>query len=161
MNYAKLNTHDIANGAGVRVSLFVSGCRNRCKGCFNPEAWSFDYGQEFTLLTAMEIDNALDNDYISGLSILGGEPFEPENIEILTALCETMKHMHPDKTIWIYTGYCYEDFKHHEIMKYIDVLVDGRYEEDLRDARLMFRGSSNQRIINVRQSRKTGQTELM
>lgn len=160
MKYGKINKTDIANGTGVRVSLFVSGCRNRCKGCFNPETWSFDYGEEFTLSTLMEILNALESDYISGLSILGGDPFEPENIETVTILCENVRRLYPDKTIWVYTGYLYEDLKDLEIMKYIDVLVDGRFVEAQKNLMLKFRGSDNQRVIDVQASRSSGSTTL-
>ena len=160
MNYAKLNTHDIANGTGVRVSLFVSGCRHRCKGCFNPEAWNFDYGQEFEFKTALELDNALDQPFISGLSILGGEPLEPENIEVVTSICNMVHQFHPDQSIWLYTGNLYEDVKDLEVMKYIDVLVDGEFVEELKDITLKFRGSKNQRIIDVKKSRKVDQVVL-
>ena len=160
MNYAKLNTHDIANGPGVRVSLFVSGCRHRCKGCFNAEAWNFDYGREFEFKTALELDNALDEPFISGLSILGGEPLEPENIEVVTAICEMVHQFHRDQTIWLYTGSLYEDVKDLEVMKYIDVLVDGEFVEELKDITLRFRGSKNQRIIDVRKSRKANSVVL-
>lgn len=156
MNYGRINKTDIANGPGVRVSLFVSGCRNRCKGCFQPETWSFNYGQEFTLKTWFELEDALDKKYIDGITILGGDPFEPENIEPVTAICEAVYRLCPGKSIWIYTGYLYEDFKDHEIMRYIDVLVDGPFIEDLKDISLKFRGSSNQRIIDVPASLKSG-----
>ena len=160
MRYGKINTVDIANGPGVRVSLFVSGCRNRCKGCFNPETWSFDYGEPYTLWTGEEILDALNPKYITGLSILGGDPFEPENIETVTDLCRMVKKFFPDKTIWIYTGYLYEDFKDLEIMEYIDVLVDGPFIESEKDLRLAFRGSKNQRIIDVPASRSSESVTL-
>ena len=162
MNYGAIKENDIANGPGVRVSLFVSGCRNRCKGCFNPETWRFDYGQEFTLKTFFEIEDALDKKHIDGLTILGGDPFEPENIEIVTAICEAVKKLCPGKTIWIYTGYTYEyvSLKYPEILDYIDVLVDGPFIEALKDISLEFRGSSNQRIIDVPESLKSGEVKL-
>lgn len=160
MRYGKINTVDIANGPGVRVSLFVSGCRNRCKGCFNPETWSFDYGEPYTLWTGEEILDALNPKYITGLSILGGDPFEPENIETVTDLCRMVKKFFPDKTIWIYTGYLYEDLKDLEIIDYIDVLVDGPFIESEKDLRLAFRGSKNQRIIDVPASRSSGSVTL-
>lgn len=160
MNYGRINKTDIANGPGVRVSLFVSGCRNRCKGCFQPETWDFNYGEEFTLKTFIEIDNALDPDYIDGLTILGGDPFEPENIEMVTAICESIRKVNPLKTIWIYTGYLYEDLRGLEIMRYIDVLVDGPFIEDLKDISLQFRGSSNQRIIDIPATRRSGTITL-
>lgn len=154
MYYGKIRPLDVANGPGVRVSIFVSGCRNRCKGCFNPETWSFTYGREFTLRTLLELDNALDDDNIAGLSILGGDPFEPENIEMVTAICEYVKHEYPSKTIWVWTGYDFieDGLIDKEIMKYIDVLIDGRFDESLKDLRLKWRGSSNQRVIDVKKS---------
>ena len=160
MNYGRINKTDIANGPGVRVSLFVSGCRNRCKGCFNPETRDFNYGKEFTLNTLIEIDNALEPDYISGLTILGGDPFEPENIETVTAICNILAYEHRVKSIWIYTGYLYEDLKDLEIMRYIDVLVDGPFIEELKDISLQFRGSSNQRIIDIPETRRAGYIKL-
>lgn len=160
MNYGRINKTDIANGPGVRVSLFVSGCRNRCKGCFQPETWNFNYGKEFTLETMLEIEDALDNDYIDGFTILGGDPFEPENIATVTAICDAIKIVYPDKSIWIYTGYLYEDFINREVMRYIDVLVDGPFIEELKDISLQFRGSSNQRIIDVPESLRSGKVEL-
>lgn len=161
MKYGKINKTDIANGPGVRVSLFVSGCRNRCKGCFNPETWSFDYGEPFTMRTIEEILEALSPDYIAGLSILGGDPFEPENSVGVYEICRQAKERYPDKTIWIYTGYLYEDFKDLPIMEYIDVLVDGPFIEALKDISLKFKGSSNQRIIDVQASRSSGSVKLL
>lgn len=161
MKYGKINKIDIANGPGVRVSLFVSGCRNRCPRCFNPETWSFNYGEEFTVETFLEILFAMDPKYISGLSILGGDPFEPENIEEVTDLCLEIKRAYPDKTIWIYTGYLYEDLKDLEIMSYIDVLVDGPFIEAQKDITLKFRGSKNQRIIDVQATRSSGTLKLL
>ena len=160
MNYGRLNKNDIANGVGVRVSLFVSGCRNRCKGCFNPETWDFNYGEPFTLKTFFEIEDALDQDYIDGLTILGGDPFEPENIDVVTAICIAVKRLCPGKTIWVYTGYKYENLKDLEIMDYIDVLVDGAFIERLKNISLQFRGSSNQRLIDVPATRKAGYIKL-
>lgn len=160
MNYGKINKRDIANGPGVRVSLFVSGCRNRCKGCFNPETWSFDYGDPFTSVTLVEILTALMPKHISGLSILGGDPFEPENRSTVTAICSWAKQVHPTKTLWIYTGYLYEDLKDLDVMRCVDVLVDGPFIESEKDLRLAFRGSRNQRIIDVQASRRTGSVVL-
>lgn len=160
MNYSKINPCDIANGVGVRVSLFVSGCRNHCKGCFNHETWDFNHGQEFTTDTFEAISQELDSFWVSGLSILGGEPLEPENRSAVTSICHLVRQRHPSKTIWLYTGFLYEDVKDLEVMRYIDVLVDGRFVEELKDITLKFRGSSNQRIIDVKQSRKTGDVVL-
>lgn len=160
MYYCKINKYDIANGTGVRVSLFVSGCRNHCKGCFNPETWDFKYGKRFEGSAIREILDALKPDHIAGLSILGGDPFEPENIEAIEKLCVFVRSYYPDKTIWIYTGYRFEDHKDRYIMQLIDVLVDGRFVEALKDIRLTFRGSSNQRIIDVPASLSAGRTIL-
>lgn len=156
MYYSKINKTDIANGPGVRVSLFVSGCRNHCKGCFNPETWNFYYGQRFNTKTIEEIYKAIEPDYINGLTILGGDPFEPENHLDVLRLTRIIKALYPEKTIWIYTGYKYEDLKDLEIMDYIDVLVDGPFIENKKDLSLRFRGSSNQRIINMPATRESG-----
>lgn len=160
MNFGKLNKTDIANGPGVRVSLFVSGCRNRCKGCFNPETWDFDYGEKYTADTFVEICSALRADHIAGLSILGGDPFEPENRLEVEATCATIKQNYPTKNIWIYTGYLYEDLKDLPVMRFVDVLVDGPFIESEKDLRLAFRGSRNQRIIDVQASRRAGSVVL-
>ena len=160
MYYGAIKENDIANGPGVRVSLFVSGCRNRCKGCFQPETWNFEYGERYTFRTTDEILDALELNHITGLSILGGDPMEPENVDCITRLSRGVKGFYPDKTIWVYTGYLYEDLKDLEIMEYIDVLVDGPFIEDLKDISLQFRGSSNQRIIDVKETRKRGEIVL-
>lgn len=162
MYYGKINKHDIANGEGVRVSLFVSGCPHKCKGCFNPETWDYDYGEEFTEDTFKEIIEALAPEHISGLTILGGEPLAPRNILDITALCVGIRRIYPNKTIWIYTGYTWEDVKdkviylgrysYTRVFDYIDVLVDGRFILEEKDISLNFRGSRNQRIIDVPKS---------
>lgn len=162
MNYASIKNCDIANGVGVRVSLFVSGCTHRCKGCFNYEAWDFNYGKKFTKHEVTKILELLKPDYISGLSLLGGEPMEPQNQEELLPLLKMVKEQYPNKTIWCYSGYLFDDeicdqmMKEskvtREVMKYIDVLVDGKFEQDLKNPSLRFRGSSNQRIIDVKKS---------
>ena len=151
---------DVANGTGVRVSLFVSGCRNHCKGCFNKETWDFNYGEEFTSDTVNEILKLLEPAYIKGLSILGGDPFEPENIKTVLDLCRKVKKQYPLKDIWVYTGYFYEEFNKHPVMNSIDVLVDGQFIEELKDISLRFRGSSNQRIIDVKASISSGSVIL-
>ncbi len=158
MFYSEIKNCDVANGPGFRVSLFVSGCRNRCKGCFNPETWDFEYGKRFTWETMHEIEELLANPNIAGLSILGGDPFEPENRLEVIALCGYVRHKFPEKTIWTWTGY---DFMEDglidlPIMHYIDVLVDGRFEEDKKDHSLPYSGSWNQRVIDVQASLKTG-----
>lgn len=162
MNVAAIKKNDIANGVGVRVSLFVSGCRHRCKNCFNKEAWDFDFGEKFTDETMEEIMSALDKDFISGLTILGGEPFENENLGGVLAVVKECRKRFPQKNIWCYTGFDFaNDFlsgngeRHQKIMdilSYIDVLVDGRFIEEKKDLSLLFRGSSNQNIIDVKKS---------
>ena len=160
MNYADIKKVDVANGEGVRVSLFVSGCTHQCKGCFNKEAWDFNYGKPFTQETIDKVINYLDNPYISGLTILGGEPLEHENQKGLLPLLKKVKEKFPEKNVWCYTGYrydkdimekMYKNWKETpEVLSYIDVLVDGEFEEDKKDITLKFRGSSNQRIINLK-----------
>lgn len=160
MNYASINKTDVANGPGVRVSIFVSGCRNHCEGCFNKNAWDFDYGIEFTQDTVAEILSALNHDYIAGLTILGGEPFEEENLPTVRKLCELVKELYPDKSIWVYTGFLYEDMADARIMKSVDVLVDGPFIQSQKDLTLSFRGSKNQRIIDVQKTRESGTIQL-
>lgn len=166
MNYATIKPVDIANGEGVRVSLFVSGCRHGCKNCFNPQAWSFDYGQPFNQQIIDKLLESLKPDFISGLTLLGGEPFEPENQQALLELVKQVKQTYPNKNIWCFTGFLL-DYEllgisrastpyTRELLGYIDVLVDGRFVEELKDISLRFRGSRNQRIIDVQ---KTLQTE--
>ena len=151
MNYAEIKKVDIANGPGVRVSLFVSGCRNHCKGCFNPETWDFDYGRPFTRETEDEIIEALRPSWIQGLSILGGEPTEEENAAVLIPFLKRVRAALPDKDIWLYSGYTYETLRDKEILTLADVLVDGPFLLELKDAGLAFRGSRNQRIIDLRE----------
>ena len=170
MNYATIKTHDVANGSGVRVSLFVSGCTHRCKGCFNAEAWDFQYGDLYTPEVEKSILQALEPSYIKGLSLLGGEPFEPQNQPAVLGLCRRMKALYPDKTIWCYTGYDYEKdilagkLGDPEItdalIHLIDVLVDGEFVEAKKDLKLRFKGSSNQRIIDVQASLQTDEVVL-
>ncbi len=154
MYYSKIIPFDVANGPGFRVSLFVSGCSRHCKGCFNPEAWNFNHGQEFTKETMLEILRLLDDDKIEGLSILGGDPFEPANIQAVADICYLVKLFRPSKSIWIWTGYDFvtDGFMNLPWMKDIDVIVDGPFVEDLKDLSLPYRGSSNQRIIDVKPS---------
>lgn len=159
MNYATIKFYDVANGTGVRVSLFVSGCRHHCKGCFNAEIWDFSYGEPYTQETEDSIIDGLKPDYITGLSLLGGEPFEPENQPALTALLRRVKTQLPEKTVWCYTGYTYDtDLAEggsvftdvtREMLSYIDILVDGEFIEEQRDLTLRFRGSRNQRILTL------------
>ncbi len=163
MYYGNIKKCDISNGTGVRVALYVSGCRNCCKGCFNPETWNFKYGKEFTDKTLNEIIKACAPTYIEGLTIVGGEPFEPENQETVYNIIKEFKRNYPEKNIWIFSGYtidgqikqwCDELPYTKNILKNIDVLVDGKFVEELKDPDLGFRGSSNQRIINVKETLK-------
>lgn len=160
MNYAVLKKYDVANGPGVRVSLFVSGCRHHCKGCFNSEAWDFDYGNLFGKSTMEEIIQALDKDYIEGFSVLGGEPFEKENKETVFNIIRTVKEHFPNKTIWCYSGSLFEELKETsmDILSLIDVLVDGEFVEEKKNLRLKFRGSENQRLVDVQKSLECGRT---
>ena len=164
MKYATIKKHDIANGPGVRVSIFVSGCNHHCKGCFNTQAWDFDYGRKFTEEDIERIINELDHPYVSGLSLLVGEPLEYSNQKGLLPLLKRVKEKFPEKDIWCYTGYTFDKDivgnlfdnwpETKEVMSYIDVLIDGKFEEDKKDLNLKFRGSSNQRIIDVPESLK-------
>lgn len=166
MYYAAIKDVDIANGIGVRVSLFVSGCRNRCEGCFQPETWAFDYGEPFTEETQQFLLQALSKSYITGLTLLGGDPFEPENQRGLIPFLRKYTEQLPKKSLWVYTGYTLEELQRQdspvctevteEILRYTDVLVDGRFELDKKDISLRFRGSSNQRLIDMKKTRKEG-----
>lgn len=162
MHVCEIITADIANGPGIRLSLFVSGCRNRCPGCFQPETWAFDYGRPFTPELEADILEELKRPFYAGLTVLGGEPMEPENQADLLPFIRRVRAAYPRRTIWVYTGYLYEDLlpggRRHTpatdgLMDLIDVLVDGRFEERLKDIRLAYKGSANQRIIDVRATR--------
>ena len=150
MNYCGLKKTDIANGEGVRVSLFVSGCRNHCIGCHNPEAWDFNYGQPFTKETENEIIEALRPSWIQGLSVLGGEPCEKENEKMLIPFLKRVREELPEKDIWLYSGYTCEMLRSEEILKYVDILVDGPFLLEQKDISLAFRGSRNQQIIRLK-----------
>lgn len=162
MNYAKIKCTDIANGPGVRVSLFVSGCRRRCPGCFNPEAWDFQYGQPFTEAEEDRIIAALAPEHIKGLSLLGGEPLEPENQQVLAAFLRRLRQTLPNKTVWCYTGFTFEELypDRANFLRLIDILVDGAFVEDEKDLNLRFRGSDNQRILDMPRSLKAGAAVL-
>lgn len=170
MYYGEIKKCDIANGEGVRVSLFVSGCTHHCPGCFNQETWAFDYGRKYTDDTQMGILDALSPSYINGLSLLGGEPFEPQNQKVLINLLRNVKAMYPQKTVWCYSGYLFDrDLLSEsrarceytdEMLSMIDILVDGRFVETLKDIRLVFKGSTNQRIIDVKKSKVAGKIIL-
>ncbi len=167
MNYATIKWTDIANGEGVRISLFVSGCTRHCKDCFNAVAWDFNYGQPFDEEVQNKIFEGLKADYIAGLSLLGGEPFEPENQRALLPFVREAKKRFPDKTIWCYTGNVYDPATGRlketdkntevteELLSYIDVLVDGEFVADLKNIRLKFRGSSNQRVLDMKKTKKS------
>ncbi len=195
MNYATIKKTDVANGPGIRVSLFVSGCTPRCKGCFNSEAWDFGFGQRYTRETEEEVLEALAPDYIRGLSLLGGEPMEPENRGTVLSLLQTVRQRYPGKDIWCYTGYRYEEDllawareerdacacgaqkrpeedrggadsqgggpgagEVTQLLSLIDVLVDGEFVEERKNLRLAFRGSENQRLIDLKESGRQGRT---
>lgn len=153
MRYANIKNLDISNGPGIRVSLFVSGCRRHCKGCFNEVAQSFEYGTRFGSETLVELLRLLSNPHIKGLSILGGEPLEPENRDTVLDICKAVRVAFGDeKTIWMWTGYSWEDVKDLPVMEYLDVLVDGPFVEDQKNLCLPWCGSENQRVIDVKMS---------
>ena len=183
MYYGEIKTCDIANGPGVRTTLFVSGCRHHCEGCFQPETWNFEYGKPFTEETTDEILKSLKPDYVRGLTLLGGEPFEPENQKALTELLRDVKKYFPKKDIWCFSGYLFEELTGKqkcklrynneslpddhprcevtdEMLSLIDILVDGEFEQDKYELMLQFRGSSNQRIIRVAESLAAGEVIL-
>ncbi len=172
MNYATIKWTDIANGEGVRISLFVSGCTHRCKNCFNEVAWDFSYGQPFDESIAEKILDELGSSFIAGLSLLGGEPLEPQNQEVLYPFVKEVKRRYPQKPVWCYTGFVLDETsgelreKHkntavtRNLLSLIDVLVDGPYVEELKNIRLKFRGSSNQRVIDVQKTLQQGKCVL-
>lgn len=171
MNYATIKPVDIANGPGVRVSLFVSGCTHHCKGCFNTQAWDFQYGEPFTEAVQEQIFSYLDHDYMEGITLLGGEPMEPENQEGLLPFVRELKQRYPEKTVWCFTGYDFEkdildrmmktSQTTRELVPLFDVMVDGKFEEELRNLSLKFRGSENQRILDVKKSLAEGKAVWM
>ena len=154
MRYNKIRKMDIADGPGVRVSIFMQGCEFHCKNCFNPETWDFDKGEELTKDTIGIILDLCSNEHISGLSILGGEPMHSKNIRGTLKIAKAFKERYLDKTLWVWSGFLFEQLKDKEVMNYIDVLIDGQYKEELHDFRLKWRGSSNQRVIDVPKSIK-------
>ena len=170
MHYGEIKNCDIANGIGVRVTLFVSGCTNRCPGCFQPETWDFTYGEPFTAETEEKLLQMLSPSFINGLTLLGGDPFEPENQRALTPFLHRVRTAYPHKTIWAFTGFVYEDLLRHgshprcevtdEMLELIDVLVDGPFVEKYHEVGLRFRGSRNQRLIDMNKTRETGQIVL-
>jgi len=156
MNYCGLIKHDIADGLGVRVGLFVSGCRHHCEDCFQPETWDFEYGRPFDRSAMAAVLAALRPEWISGLSILGGDPMEPENQKALLPFLHDVRWLQPSKTIWLYTGCRWEDIQDSPFLPLVDVVVDGEFRRDERDLSLAFRGSHNQRIIDVPASLQAG-----
>ena len=153
MRYNLIRKMDISNGPGVRVSIFMQGCSFHCKNCFNSETWHFEGGKEFNDETIEKILNLCGQNYVEGLSILGGEPMHPTNIEGTTKLAKAFKEKYPNKSIWVWSGFLYDrDLKDKEVLKYIDVLVDGQYVDELHDPTLKWKGSSNQRVIDVKKT---------
>lgn len=168
MRYGAIKKRDIANGPGVRVVLFVSGCTHHCKGCFQPQTWDFDYGDEYTADTEQEIIDALAPDFMDGLTLLGGEPFEPDNQRALLPLLHRVRNEMPQKTIWAFSGYTFEELTGKtesrarcevtdEMLSLIDVLVDGEFQLDKRNISLQFRGSENQRLIDLPKTFQSGE----
>lgn len=170
MHYGEIKNCDIANGVGVRVSLFVSGCTNHCEGCFQPETWDFNYGNDFTEETENQILEMLAPDYICGLTVLGGEPFEPENQRVLVDFLRKVRRKYPEKSIWCFTGFTLEMLEKkgthchceatEEMLSLIDVLVDGRFDKNKKNISLRFRGSENQRLIDLNLTRECGTLTL-
>ena len=170
MHYGEIKNCDIANGVGVRVSLFVSGCKNHCEGCFQPETWDFNYGNDFTEETEERILEMLAPDYICGLTVLGGEPFEPENQRVLVDFLRKVRRKYPEKSIWCFTGFTLEMLETEgthchceateEMLSMIDVLVDGRFDKNKKNISLRFRGSENQRLIDLNLTRECGTLTL-
>jgi len=166
MNYCEIKNCDIANGTGVRVTLFVSGCTNRCPGCFQPQTWDFGFGEEFTKETEDAILEMLKPSYIKGLTLLGGDPFEPANQKGLLPFLKRFRETYPDKDLWAFSGFTYEELKADgsyprcsitdEMLALVDVLVDGRFVQELKNIALKFRGSSNQRLIDMNKTRENG-----
>ena len=154
MRYNLSRKMDISNGPGVRVSIFMQGCSFHCKNCFNQETWDFEGGQEFTEDTINKVLELSDKKEVKGLSILGGEPMHPTNIEGTTKLAKAFKEKYPEKNIWAWSGFKYEDIKNNDVFNYIDVLVDGQYKDELHDPTLKWKGSSNQRVIDIKESKK-------
>jgi anaerobic ribonucleoside-triphosphate reductase activating protein len=171
MHYGEIKNCDIANGEGVRVTLFVSGCTNHCKNCFQPQTWDFEFGHPFTAETEEELLAMLKPDYINGLTVLGGEPFEPSNQRSLLPFLRRVRETYPKKNIWCFSGFTYEELKTDgshprcevtdEMLDQLDVLVDGRFVEELKDISLRFRGSSNQRLIDMKKSREAGELQFL
>lgn len=170
MNYAEIKYNDVSNGPGIRTSLFVSGCTHRCHGCFNSVAWDFNYGEKYTKETENQIIDSLKSPFIKGITLLGGEPFEPQNQEELLILTSRIKNELPEKTVWCFSGYTIEEMTRGKLaacpttmslLCNIDVLVDGKFEEDKKSLMLKFKGSSNQRTILVKETLEKGEIVLL
>ena len=172
MNFGQIYYADVANGPGCRTSFFVSGCRHHCKGCFNPETWNFDYGHVYTDEVENELVESIKESYIDGISILGGEPMEPENQPYIKKLVERVREEVPESKTWVYSGYTWEELTDEnnkschtadtmDILRNIDVLVDGEFHEDEKDITLLFRGSANQRLIDVQATLEQHEIVLM
>lgn len=160
MRYHDITKDDMRNGDGLRVVLWLSGCRHHCPGCQNPVTWDPEDGLLFADAARKEVEGQLAKPYISGITLSGGDPLFPDNLEEVTAYCRKVRERFPDKTIWLYTGEVWEDIRDLEVMQYIDILVDGRFEQEKKDNLLHWRGSGNQRVINVKKSLQCGQTVL-
>ena len=162
MRYNLIRKMDISNGPGVRVSLFMQGCSFHCKNCFNPETWDFEGGKEFTDETIEKVLELCSKEHVKGLSILGGEPMHPKNIDATTKLAKAFKEKYPNKNLWVWSGFEFDkDLKGKEVLNYIDVLIDGVYKDELHDPTLKWRGSSNQRVIDVQKSIKEGKVVML
>ena len=160
MRYNKIRKMDISNGPGVRVSIFLQGCAFKCKNCFNPETHDFNGGLEFNQDVVNQVLELANKDHIAGLSILGGEPMHPKNIGATKMLAKAFKEKYPDKTVWVWSGFLFENLKDKDVLNYIDVLVDGQFVDELRDPMLHWKGSSNQRVIDVQKSLKNNKIIL-
>jgi len=154
MRYNKIRKMDISNGPGIRISIFMQGCTFNCKNCFNPDTHDFNGGKEFTEDTINRVIELAKPEHVEGLSILGGEPLHPKNLRGTTELAKKFREIYPNKSIWVWSGFLFDDLKDKEIMDYIDVLVDGQFKDELKNYSLLFRGSSNQRVIDVKESIK-------
>lgn len=162
MRYNLIRKMDISNGPGVRVSVFMQGCSFHCKNCFNPETWDFEGGKEFTDETIEKVLELCSKEHVKGLSILGGEPMHPKNIDATTKLAKAFKEKYPNKNLWVWSGFKFDkDLKGKEVLNYIDVLIDGVYKDELHDPTLKWRGSSNQRVIDVQKSIKEGKVVML
>ena len=161
MRYHDIQKCDLLNGSGIRVTLFVAGCNHYCKGCQNPITWNPNEGVIFDEQAKQEIYTELDNKWCKGVTFSGGDPLYPENREAITSFAKELKEKYPEKDIWLYTGYLYENIYDLEVMQYVDVLVDGEFKEELKDVNYPWAGSTNQRVINVKESREHGKIKLL